>query len=139
MPLFKLPYGPIIASFTNDEALDAELERDQIAAIAGPEMPLSLIPIYLALTAISHQNTASAEDIQASVLQRVPALNSNERAMKIAEEVARSKGGELHNISAAVGGMVAQEIIKIVTQQYIPIDNACIYDGIESKCQVIRL
>jgi len=37
------------------------------------------------------------------------------------------------------GGMVAQEMIKIVTKQYIPIDNTCIFDGIGSRCQVLRL
>jgi amyloid beta precursor protein binding protein 1 len=56
-----------------------------------------------------------------------------------AQEVARAAGGELHNIAAVMGGMVAQEVIKIVTQQYVPVDNTCIFDGIESRCQVLRL
>lgn len=102
-------------------------------------MPLSLLPIYLALTATSHQTTASAAEIQEFVVRKAAAYKDNERAMKIAEEVSRSAGGELHNISAAVGGMVAQELIKVITQQYIALDNTCIYDGIESKCQVLRL
>jgi amyloid beta precursor protein binding protein 1 len=42
-------------------------------------------------------------------------------------------------VAALTGGMVAQEVIKIVTKQYIPIDNTCVFDGIASRCQVLRL
>jgi len=45
----------------------------------------------------------------------------------------------LHNISAMTGGMVSQEVIKIITKQYIPIDNTCILDGITSRTQVLRI
>lgn len=107
--------------------------------MAGPEVPTSLMPIYLALTAMSQVSTMSAEDIMASIANRAPAFADSEKATQIASEVARAAGGELHNISAATGGMVAQEVIKIITRQYIPIDNTCIFDGIESRCQVLRL
>lgn len=116
-----------------------QLENDQIAAIAGPEMPMSLIPIYLALKTVSNAVTAPASQIEESVTSQAPALAGNERLQQITQEVARAGGAELHNISAAVGGMVAQEVIKVVTKQYIPIDNTCIYDGLESKCQILRL
>lgn len=62
-----------------------------------------------------------------------------ERIVQTAQEVARAKGGELHNIAALTGGMVAQEIIKIITKQYIPIDNTCIFDGITSRTQVLKI
>lgn len=107
--------------------------------MTGPEMPLSLIPIYLALAATSHVTTSSTKDIMASINAQVPQIGQNERVIKTAQEVARAAGGELHNISAVMGGMVAQEMIKIITKQYVPIDNTCIFDGIESRCQVLRL
>lgn len=69
----------------------------------------------------------------------VPAAAGNERYDQAAQEVARAAGGELHNVSAVMGGMVAQEMIKIITKQYIPINNTCIFDGIGSRCQVLRL
>jgi amyloid beta precursor protein binding protein 1 len=100
---------------------------------------MSLIPIYLALTATSQNGEATSEQIMASVKERVPAASTNERVCKAAAEVSRAAGGELHNISAVTGGMVAQEMIKIVTKQYIPVDNTCIFDGIESRCQILRL
>jgi amyloid beta precursor protein binding protein 1 len=52
---------------------------------------------------------------------------------------ARAGGGELHNIASLAGGLVAQEVIKVVTKQYIPVDNTCIFDGIQSTSSVIRL
>lgn len=102
-------------------------------------MPMSLISIYLALSVSSSTSAASADDIIAAVYEKAPALKNNERLAQVAQELARAAGGELHNISAVIGGMVAQEIIKIITKQYIPIDNTCIFDGIESRCQVLRL
>lgn len=102
-------------------------------------MPMSLISIYLALGALSTTSAVSADDIISAVLEKAPALKNNERLTQVAQELSRAAGGELHNISAVIGGMVAQEIIKIITKQYIPIDNTCIFDGIESRCQVLRL
>lgn len=55
---------------------------------------------------------------------------------QIVTELGRSGGAELHNISALTGGMVAQEVIKVLTKQYIPIDNTCVFDGITSKAAV---
>ena len=102
-------------------------------------MPLSLLPIYLALQATSHVASASGDEILAEIVKVVPRANENERMVAAAREVARAEGGELHNIAALTGGMVAQEMIKIVTKQYIPIDNTCIFDGNSSRCQVLRL
>ncbi|KOS20688.1 NEDD8-activating enzyme E1 regulatory subunit [Escovopsis weberi] len=117
--------GP--GSISISEVVDKELANDEVAAIAGPEMPMSLIAIYLALNAISHDPTLSAADIVAAIGKTAPALDGKERVTQVAEELARAKGGELHNISAVTGGMVAQEVIKIITKQYVPIDNTHIF------------
>ncbi|KAL2354392.1 hypothetical protein BJ546DRAFT_977148 [Cryomyces antarcticus] len=58
---------------------------------------------------------------------------------KFVEEIVRAGGSELHNIAALTGGMVAQEVIKVITKQYIPVDNTCLFDGIASKTSVLRL
>lgn len=102
-------------------------------------MPLSLLPIYLALSATSHTPHASASEILTEIDKIVPGASSNPRVVQTAEEVARSRGGELHNISALTGGMVAQEVIKIIVKQYIPINNTCIFDGIASRTQVLLI
>ncbi|OHF01429.1 ThiF family protein [Colletotrichum orchidophilum] len=102
-------------------------------------MPLSLLPIYLALQSTSHTPTASSDEILENIKALLPDWGDNERLAQAAQEVSRSGGGELHNVSAVTGGMVAQETIKIITNQYVPIENTCIFDGIGSRCQILRL
>lgn len=102
-------------------------------------MRSSLIFLYLALSLVPNSFAASADEMQRAIYAQAPALQGHERTVQVTEEVARAAGGEMHNISAVLGGMVAQEVIKIVTKQYIPVDNTCIYDGIESRCQVLRI
>jgi len=62
-----------------------------------------------------------------------------ERMENFSQEMQRASDGELHNISALTGGMVAQEVIKVITKQYIPLDNTCVFDGIASKVGVFRI
>ncbi|KAL1837639.1 hypothetical protein VTJ49DRAFT_3559 [Mycothermus thermophilus] len=120
---------------------EQEFANDESAALTLS--PLSLLPIYLALQATSHHvddtTPPTADDILTAIAERVPSAEKNERVIQAAQEVARAAGGELHNVAALTGGLVAQETIKIVTKQYIPIDNTCVYDGIAGRCQVLRL
>ncbi|KAJ6259415.1 hypothetical protein Dda_6317 [Drechslerella dactyloides] len=62
-----------------------------------------------------------------------------EGTSKAVREIVRVGGGELHNISSLAGGLVAQEIIKVITKQYIPMNNTVIFDGISSRSQVYEL
>ena len=47
-----------------------------------------------------------------------------------AEEVVRYGSAELHTISALIGGVAAQEAVKIITHQYVPINNTFVYNGV---------
>ncbi|KAF2129494.1 hypothetical protein P153DRAFT_396755 [Dothidotthia symphoricarpi CBS 119687] len=58
---------------------------------------------------------------------------------EFAQELVRAGGAELHNIGALTGGIVSQEVIKAITEQYVPVDNTCIFDGIRSKSMVIKV
>lgn len=116
---------------------EEQLAQDETAQMMS--MPLSLIPIYLALYATSHNAQASSDEILKAIGNIDPGAVENERIVSAAKEVAHAGGGELHNTSALTGGMVAQEMIKIITKQYVPVDNTCIFDGIGSRCQVLRL
>ena len=44
-------------------------------------------------------------------------------------EMCRYGASELHGVAAFVGGIAAQEAIKILTGQYVPVDNTLIFDG----------
>jgi amyloid beta precursor protein binding protein 1 len=61
------------------------------------------------------------------------------RTGEFVQELVRAGGAELHNISSLTGGIVSQEIIKAITEQYIPVDNTCVFDGVKSKTEVIRV
>ncbi|KAI9016001.1 hypothetical protein DFJ74DRAFT_679151 [Hyaloraphidium curvatum] len=54
-------------------------------------------------------------------------------------ECVRAGASELHNIAAFMGGVVSQEIIKIITHQYVPLNNTFVLDGIKSKSLVEEL
>ncbi|KAJ4389720.1 hypothetical protein N0V93_007192 [Gnomoniopsis smithogilvyi] len=131
----------INAGSTNADHLakitEAELAKDETAEMAM--MPFSLMPIYLVLFATSHNPQASSEEILKTIGSIAPGAERNERVVQASQEIARAGGGELHNTSALTGGMVAQEMIKIITKQYIPVDNTCIFDGMTSRAQVLRL
>ncbi|KAF2838958.1 NEDD8-activating enzyme E1 regulatory subunit [Patellaria atrata CBS 101060] len=61
------------------------------------------------------------------------------RTKQFVEEIVRAGGAELHNIATLSGGLIAQEVIKAVTKQYVPVDNTCMFDGVVSKMEVLRL
>ncbi|KAK5117354.1 hypothetical protein LTR62_005971 [Meristemomyces frigidus] len=61
------------------------------------------------------------------------------RIANFCTELCRAGGGELHNIASLTGGLLAQEVIKVLVRQYVPVDNTCLFDGIASRTQVLRL
>lgn len=46
---------------------------------------------------------------------------------------------ETPNLAALLGGLAAQEAIKLITHQYIPINNTCVFNGITSTSSVFEL
>jgi amyloid beta precursor protein binding protein 1 len=64
---------------------------------------------------------------------------AREQVARAVKELCRAEGGELHNISSLTGGLVAQEALKVLTRQYGPLDNTCVFDGARSKSEMYRL
>jgi len=79
----------------------------------------------------------------------------SERTLGMLREVTRAGGTELHVIASLAGGLVAQEIVKVrnmlsrfthfwllreqvITQQYVPVNNTVIFDGIRSRSSVFE-
>ncbi|KAK6030007.1 putative ATP:cob(I)alamin adenosyltransferase [Ostertagia ostertagi] len=54
-------------------------------------------------------------------------------------EICRYGAGELHVIASLIGGIAAQEVIKLATNQYVPLDNTFIYDGHTQRSAVFRM
>ncbi len=57
----------------------------------------------------------------------------------ILEELCRYGASELHSIAAFIGGCCAQETIKLITHQYVPMDNTLVYNGIEQTTSVFKI
>lgn len=55
------------------------------------------------------------------------------------KEFVRFGCGEIHNISSLIGGVGAQELIKMCTAQRLPFVNTWIYDGINGIAQCFNL
>lgn len=51
----------------------------------------------------------------------------------------RFGASELHVVSAVMGGMAAQEAIKLITQQFVPFTGTLVYNGMASTTSVFEL
>jgi amyloid beta precursor protein binding protein 1 len=50
----------------------------------------------------------------------------------VAIEMVRYGACEMHNVAALIGGIAAEECVKLLTQQYQPLNNTFLYNGINS-------
>nr|CAB3264189.1 NEDD8-activating enzyme E1 regulatory subunit-like [Phallusia mammillata] len=48
------------------------------------------------------------------------------------QEICRCGAAEIHSVAAYMGGVAAQECIKLITGQYVPVSGAYIYNGLKS-------
>ncbi|KAL0244665.1 hypothetical protein GEMRC1_008747 [Eukaryota sp. GEM-RC1] len=55
------------------------------------------------------------------------------------EEVVRAQDAQLHCLSSISGSICAQEIIKLVTNQFIPLDNTFVWNGIKGFGGTLKL
>ena len=74
--------------------------------------------------------------LQENELVREILLSDPER--KIAHEMTRYANAEIHTVASVVGGVASQEAVKIITGQYMPLDNTYVYNGIASVGGVYR-
>ena len=58
---------------------------------------------------------------------------------EIVQEMCRFGNSEPHSMAAFMGGVGSQEVIKILTHQYIPVNNTYIFNGISSSSAIYKL
>ncbi|VDO47139.1 unnamed protein product [Brugia timori] len=90
--------------------------------------------------------TIDAYDLKARVVDLVMETELEDKSEMIErippiaiDEMCRYGASELHVIASLVGGITAQEVIKLITHQYIPLDNTFIFDGHTQRAQTYRL
>eukprot|EP00092_Neocalanus_flemingeri_P039507 GFUD01043021.1.p1 GENE.GFUD01043021.1~~GFUD01043021.1.p1 ORF type:complete len:545 (-),score=151.32 GFUD01043021.1:255-1889(-) len=54
-------------------------------------------------------------------------------------EVCRYGGAELHSVAAFLGGAVAHECIKLLTGQFVPLDNLVLYNAVTSNVSSFKV
>jgi amyloid beta precursor protein binding protein 1 len=77
-------------------------------------------------------------ELQTELVQAV-GLTDMETKPDCLQEIARWGATEIHNIAAFVGGVGAQATLKVVLQQYVPLNNTLIFNGISGGCQAMEL
>ena len=91
------------------------------------------------VTGIGHQIVDNLINQAGTFIDEPEYSEVEEKVGKFCMEIMRAGGAELHNIASLTGGLIAQEVIKVITRQYIPVDNTCLFDGVASKTQVLRV
>ncbi|CAF0787827.1 unnamed protein product [Adineta ricciae] len=87
----------------------------------------------------SEQFDVDLDDLKELHKQRSNKSLTSGDIQSILEELCRYGASEIHSIAAFVGGCCAQEAIKLITHQYVPIDNTMVYNGIEQSISVFKL
>jgi amyloid beta precursor protein binding protein 1 len=115
-------------------------EPDALKAIAGSRAPSGAqLPLPEFARAAHFFTPAVDVEKDPKPWPRFDTPEAQETFDNVVQELDRADGAELHNISALTGGMVAQEVIKVITKQYVPVNNTCVFDGITSKTAVFDI
>uniref|UniRef100_A0A915Q0N9 NEDD8-activating enzyme E1 regulatory subunit n=1 Tax=Setaria digitata TaxID=48799 RepID=A0A915Q0N9_9BILA len=90
--------------------------------------------------------TIDAYDLKARVVDLIAETKIGDRSEMLEkipqiaiDEMCRYGASELHVIASIIGGIAAQEVIKLATHQYISLDNTFIFDGHTQHAQTYRL
>ena len=51
----------------------------------------------------------------------------------------RYGGCELHAVASILGGCAAQEAIKVLTKQYVPVDNLFVFNAVKSETVSLKV
>lgn len=66
-------------------------------------------------------------------------LNGASLSDDLITEMCRFGGAEIHPVAAFIGGVASQEVIKLITKQFVPLQGTFIFNGIDLKSQVLEL
>ena len=120
-------------------AFDVAVDRDRAASFPRPESAREGLEDAV-VEEVDNIIGKKEQDTAAEETGGTPSSGAlRDRAVAVSRELARTGGAELHNISALTGGAVAQEVIKVVTKQYVPVDNTCVFDGVKSRSETFKV
>ncbi|KAF8996001.1 hypothetical protein BDQ17DRAFT_1310631 [Cyathus striatus] len=118
------------------------LDEDKEALINAIQVAPKQLSIHLSLSALSSLAkkqqpgapfTPTLEELTAEAQALLPVgTELPDEFGDAVGEVARAPTADLPNTAALLGGLVAQEVIKVITKQYVPIDTYCEIDLIDT-------
>lgn len=50
----------------------------------------------------------------------------------------RYGGSEIHSIASFIGGVTAQEALKLILKQFVVLNHTLVYDGVQGRAKQIR-
>ncbi|XP_042007609.1 NEDD8-activating enzyme E1 regulatory subunit AXR1-like [Salvia splendens] len=65
--------------------------------------------------------------------------NGSSLTEDLINEMCRYGAAELHSVAAFVGGIASQEVIKLITRQFVPMSGTFIFNGVDHKSQLLLL
>lgn len=68
-----------------------------------------------------------------------PRLQIQPSTLDVFKEILMHNSTNYPNLSSLMGGVASQEILKLTTAQYIPLDNLFIFDGIKSSSERFKI
>ncbi|KAJ3519917.1 hypothetical protein NM688_g9232 [Phlebia brevispora] len=121
------------------------LDEDKAALASALEISPRETATHLALSALAEllsrgtepsgiTDEALTKEVQSLVGQGV---ELPEQLADAVGELTRAPTADMPNIAAFLGGMVAQEAIKMITRQYVPIVGYCVVDLVDSWTGII--
>ncbi|KAL8280567.1 hypothetical protein RQP46_006890 [Phenoliferia psychrophenolica] len=83
------------------------------------------------------QDSLALNEIATQLLAKLDGGEVAEELANVLLEICRSGASDLPQIAALLGGLVAQESIKLITKQYIPLNGTVVFNGIRSTTGIV--
>lgn len=122
-------------SLTRGSRLAANDEMRRLLADAGGSDATdakSSLCVYFAMLGFSQFTNQFGRAPTAADEARFPRPVAHDAFASAVRELLAHPSRGYHNVASFMGGVAAQETLKLVTQQYRPLDNLYIYDGVHS-------
>ncbi|KAJ6627840.1 hypothetical protein B0H10DRAFT_2209966 [Mycena sp. CBHHK59/15] len=117
-------------------ALNSDPSALAAAVASSPKATATHLALSALASVASTEPTVEALTATAQALLP-PSIELPDEFSDAVGEIARAPSADLPNTAAFLGGLVAQEVIKMITKQYVPIDNYCVVDLVETWTGII--
>jgi amyloid beta precursor protein binding protein 1 len=54
-------------------------------------------------------------------------------------EIIRFDNAEMHSVASLIGGVASQEVVKLITKQFVPIDGTYVFNGVAGVADVYKI